>query len=433
MRAKCRRLAAEHGLHLVIVDYIQLMQGRGRFENRTLELASISRSLKGLAKELSVPIVVLSQLSRAPESRSDHRPQLSDLRESGALEQDADVVVFIYREDLYADKSQPPTDAPGRRRAHHRQAAQRPDRRREARVHPRVHAVREPRRRATRDARMPDARIAASSIAACVRIRHLGSRDDSSDRRARRSRRAQVELPRIAEHLARERPIARRASSPSSRRTRTATARRRWRARSRMPAPICWRAPTSRKASRCARPACAPRSSSSARSASAISTACSTAASRRRSPRPAPRARCRRRPRATSSALRYHLKIDTGMNRLGFRYDNLRRTLPELLASPNLELDAVYTHFATADDPESPLFDEQRVRFERALAEIEALGGAAARIGTRRTARRSCATRASGTTACGPGCCSTASCRRRSRRRSPLDAGDVARAAASSR
>src|SRR6266850_3031542 len=85
MRAKCRRLAAEHGLDLVIVDYIQLMQGRGRFENRTLELASISRSMKGLAKELNVPIVVLSQLSRAPESRSDHRPQLSDLRESGAL------------------------------------------------------------------------------------------------------------------------------------------------------------------------------------------------------------------------------------------------------------------------------------------------------------------------------------------------------------
>jgi len=113
MRAKCRRLKSEHGLHLVIVDYIQLMQGRGRFENRTLEVASISRSLKGLAKELSVPIVVLSQLSRAPESRSDHRPQLSDLRESGALEQDADVVVFIYREDAYADKSAPPTDAQG--------------------------------------------------------------------------------------------------------------------------------------------------------------------------------------------------------------------------------------------------------------------------------------------------------------------------------
>jgi replicative DNA helicase len=101
MRAKSRRLQAEHGLSLLVVDYIQLMSGRGRFENRTLELASISRSMKGLAKELNVPIVVLSQLSRAPESRSDHRPQLSDLRESGALEQDADVVVLIYRDDVY--------------------------------------------------------------------------------------------------------------------------------------------------------------------------------------------------------------------------------------------------------------------------------------------------------------------------------------------
>src|SRR6266545_2832192 len=113
MRAKSRRLQAEHGLNLLVVDYIQLMSARGRYENRTLELASISRSLKGLAKELNIPIVVLSQLSRAPESRSDHRPQLSDLRESGALEQDADVVVFIYREDLYPDKSQPATDAQG--------------------------------------------------------------------------------------------------------------------------------------------------------------------------------------------------------------------------------------------------------------------------------------------------------------------------------
>jgi replicative DNA helicase len=102
MRAKSRRLAAEHGLHLLIVDYIQLMQGRGRFDNRTQELGAISRALKGLAKELSIPVVVLSQLSRAPEARSDHRPQLSDLRESGALEQDADVVILIYREDAYS-------------------------------------------------------------------------------------------------------------------------------------------------------------------------------------------------------------------------------------------------------------------------------------------------------------------------------------------
>ncbi|MDP1570691.1 MAG: replicative DNA helicase [Vicinamibacterales bacterium] len=108
MRAKARRLQAEHGLSVLAIDYVQLMTGRGRFENRTLELASISRNLKGLAKELNVPILLLSQLSRAPEARSDKRPQLSDLRESGALEQDADVVILIFREEMYkADKSEP--------------------------------------------------------------------------------------------------------------------------------------------------------------------------------------------------------------------------------------------------------------------------------------------------------------------------------------
>jgi replicative DNA helicase len=114
MRAKARRLQAEHGLHLLIIDYIQLMQGRGRFESRQQELASISRSMKGLAKELNVPIVALSQLSRAPETRSDHRPQLSDLRESGALEQDADLVMFIFREEQYRDgDGQPNQEAEG--------------------------------------------------------------------------------------------------------------------------------------------------------------------------------------------------------------------------------------------------------------------------------------------------------------------------------
>ena len=107
MRAKARRLKAEHGLDVLAIDYIQLMTGRGRFENRTLELASISRSLKGLAKELNIPIIVLSQLSRAPEARSDKRPMLSDLRESGALEQDADVVMLIFREDMYKQDDQP--------------------------------------------------------------------------------------------------------------------------------------------------------------------------------------------------------------------------------------------------------------------------------------------------------------------------------------
>jgi replicative DNA helicase len=101
MRAKCRRLKAEHGLDLLIIDYLQLMAGRGRIESRQQEVSQISRDLKGLAKELDVPVVALSQLSRAPEQRSEHKPQLSDLRESGAIEQDSDLVCFIYREEVY--------------------------------------------------------------------------------------------------------------------------------------------------------------------------------------------------------------------------------------------------------------------------------------------------------------------------------------------
>ncbi len=101
MRAKCRRLKAEFGLGLVIVDYLQLVTAAGRVENRQQELSAISRSAKGLAKELACPVLALSQLSRAPEARTDRRPQLSDLRESGALEQDADIVMFIYREEEY--------------------------------------------------------------------------------------------------------------------------------------------------------------------------------------------------------------------------------------------------------------------------------------------------------------------------------------------
>ena len=102
IHAKLRRLRSESGLDLVIVDYLQLMTGRGRFENRNAEVSSLSRGFKLLAKELKVPMLVLSQLSRAPETRQgDHRPQLSDLRESGSIEQDADLVAFIFREEVY--------------------------------------------------------------------------------------------------------------------------------------------------------------------------------------------------------------------------------------------------------------------------------------------------------------------------------------------
>ncbi len=103
LRSKCRKFKLEHGLDLIIIDYLQLMTGRvgGRSESRQQEISEISRALKGLARELNVPVIALSQLSRAVEQRPDHRPMLSDLRESGAIEQDADVVMFIYRDDYY--------------------------------------------------------------------------------------------------------------------------------------------------------------------------------------------------------------------------------------------------------------------------------------------------------------------------------------------
>ncbi|WP_245592089.1 replicative DNA helicase [Clostridiisalibacter paucivorans] len=101
MRAKCRRLKIEHGLDLVLIDYLQLMNSDSRGENRQQEISSISRGLKGLAREMDCPVMALSQLSRAPELRADHRPIMSDLRESGAIEQDADVVLMLYRDEYY--------------------------------------------------------------------------------------------------------------------------------------------------------------------------------------------------------------------------------------------------------------------------------------------------------------------------------------------
>jgi replicative DNA helicase len=105
LRTKARRLHAEHGLDLIIIDYLQLMSGESRSENRVQEISYLSRSLKGLARELNIPVLVASQLSRAVEQRSDKKPVLSDLRESGSIEQDADIVMFIYRDDLYDEDS----------------------------------------------------------------------------------------------------------------------------------------------------------------------------------------------------------------------------------------------------------------------------------------------------------------------------------------
>ena len=114
MRGKARQLYYERGINLIIVDHLGLMQGDGRMENRVQEISYISRSLKGIARELNVPLIAVSQLSRASEWRASHRPQLSDLRDSGSIEQDADVVVFIYRDEYYYDREEWQTQHPDR-------------------------------------------------------------------------------------------------------------------------------------------------------------------------------------------------------------------------------------------------------------------------------------------------------------------------------
>ena len=106
MRGKARRLYMEHGLDMLVVDYLQLIEGSSRSGNRVQEISEISRALKGLARDLNIPVIAVSQLSRAVELRTSHRPQLSDLRDSGSIEQDADVVMFIYREDMYTSEQE---------------------------------------------------------------------------------------------------------------------------------------------------------------------------------------------------------------------------------------------------------------------------------------------------------------------------------------
>ncbi len=153
MRAKCRRLMAEHnGLGLIVVDYLQLMRSHRRTENRVQEIGEIARGLKSLGRELKVPVIALSQLSRAVESRENKRPMLSDLRESGSIEAEADMVCFLYREAYYKMKEafnveggeQAGAAGDGRNRDHRRQTPERADRDGQGRIYARVCQVRGP-------------------------------------------------------------------------------------------------------------------------------------------------------------------------------------------------------------------------------------------------------------------------------------------------
>jgi len=110
IRSKCRRLKAQHGLDMVVIDYLQLMQTTGRVENRQQAVSEMSRALKLMARELNVPVLVLSQLGRGPEQRTDHRPVMADLRESGAIEQDADIVMMLYRAAVYEEDADNTTE-----------------------------------------------------------------------------------------------------------------------------------------------------------------------------------------------------------------------------------------------------------------------------------------------------------------------------------
>ena len=364
MRAKCRRLAAEHGLHLVIIDYIQLMQGRGRFENRTLELASISRSLKGLAKELSVPIVVLSQLSRAPE-----------------------VAIGSPAAAVRPARIGRPRAGRRRRRLHLPRGSSTPTR---TRRRPTAQGVAELIIGKQRNG--PTGVVKLAFIREFTRFENLAAGnldDDPTDRRARRSRRPPVATTAASSSGSRaERPappprVDRRRQGERLRARRGQVAR----ALEDAGADLLACADIEEGAALRAAGVRADILVFGALSVSdldglfdcRLTPTISTPGAARAVQAAAARYKQR---------LRYHLKIDTGMNRLGFRFDNLRRTLPELLASENLELEAVYTHFATADDPGS-------AAVRPAARAVRARAG-----GDRRAARR--ARRTSGATVLSP-------------------------------
>jgi replicative DNA helicase len=201
IRTKSMRMKMDKGLGLIIIDYLQLMRGNTNIERRDLEISDISRSLKILAKELNLPVVALSQLNRKLEERSDKRPQLSDLRESGALEQDADLVAFIYRDEVYNRDENNPI---GAQRKSSWQTAQRPHRQSDAGLFEILHPVRKPGLSNERNLRQPVGLKASQ-------IKRLENLADGGSPRGHRLLRA---VPRPVRPLRRNRPADRSSHRP---------------------------------------------------------------------------------------------------------------------------------------------------------------------------------------------------------------------------
>ena len=347
MRAKARRLKAEHGLHLLIIDYIQLMQGRGRFESRQQELASISRSLKGLAKELQRPDRrAVAAVARARDPLRPPPAALGPARVRRARAGRRRRDVHLPRRAVSRRRRQAEPEERGHRRDHHRQAAQRPDRHGQAGVHQGAHPVREPRtwrataaRGASRRSRRDRRSVRPSQR---VRPRAVDLAPTSLADRARSLASPQRRPPgviAVVKANAYGHGAAQVGAGARSRRARR-----------------CSRAPTSRKAIVLREAGVrAPILVFGALSVSDLDGVFTHGLTPTISTPSAPRARCRPPRRGTASRLRCHLKIDTGMNRLGFRHDNLRADAAGgARRARNLAIDAVYTHFATADNPEHP-------------------------------------------------------------------------------
>jgi replicative DNA helicase len=427
MRAKARRLKMEHGPghagHRLPAAHAGPREVRQPAAGACVDLALAEDSREGTRD----PHHRAQPVEPRPEGRSDHRPQLSDLRESGAMEQDADVVMFIYREEMYPVEGQVPPEAEGVAELIIGKQRNGPTGHREARVPEAVHAIRK--LRGYLPGLMTEGERAAASEprerSGALGPREAGGRGAKpSGPKNDQTHRREGEPAGCAVQPARHRGLLDRQAKLAGIAAPGIIAVVKANAYGHGAAAIG----AALEAAGVSMLACADIEEGVSLRDAGISVPILVFGALSVSDLDGvfthdltPTVSTPGAARALESAaaarnvrLACHLKIDTGMNRLGFRHDNLRRTMPEVLASPHLQFDAVYTHFATADDPESEFLDEQRTRFDRAAAALGALRPARTAEACRQLLRRCFATHGRGTTPSGRACCSTESCRHRS-------------------